>query len=108
MADFSSKAKKLVAAIFLLFVFNLIALLIVRHLVGEEIRSSAFYAEYEASRKLFLRPYSILVLLIVVAYGLHWAFKPRESGVNELQRLLVLAYSLAVLCGLLLGILVPL
>jgi len=108
MADFSSKAKKLVSAIFLLFFLNLIILLIVRHVAGQEIRSSYFYPEYLARRSLFLRPFSILILLMVVTYGLHWVLKPRTSPVNELQRLLVLAFSLAVLFGLLLAILVPL
>jgi len=57
---------------------------------------------YLAFRALFLRPFSIGIDCLCIAYGIYWVYKPRVKPVSDLQRLLVLALVVSMALGLIL------
>ncbi len=88
-----------------LFLVNAVWLMYLAHSDRSQLHSNPFYQTYLNLRSVALRPFSLAVMLLWIAYGFFWVFKPRKKPARELERLGVLAMMLSALLGLLLALL---
>jgi hypothetical protein len=88
---------------FLLFLLNAAWLAYFQHTYATTFHSSPFYPIYLDLRSLALKPYTLFILVIFVAWGLFGVFRPTNQPLDtrtELQRLTLLAMVVCSVLGL--------
>ena len=80
-----------------LFLGNAGLLMKLQHMDPSQLHALPWYQRYTEYRALAFRPFTVLMDLVVVVYGLVWVFRPHKKPVSDSLKMGVLAVAISIM-----------